>query len=127
MLCSSTLLAPPFREVAGGKLAATRLDEVGEKVLRAIFDRNPKVGPALVEEVCLGNMQGRGTEFSDLGNVQRLAGVPLEACTFHSNRQCGSSMETLHRIVMSIQLGHIDCGISMGIERMGRGKPSQDR
>ena len=111
----------PFSRGGKGKLVATRLDEIGEKVLRALLERNAKVGPAMVEEVGIGNVQGRGTEFSYLGNVQRLAGIPLEACSFHSNRQCGSSMETLHRIVMSIQLGHIDCGVAMGIERMGRG------
>jgi acetyl-CoA acetyltransferase family protein len=39
-------------------------------------------------------------------------------------------METLHRVAMSIMLGHIDCGVAMGIERMGRtlggeGKPTR--
>ncbi|MFP6664752.1 MAG: thiolase family protein [Deltaproteobacteria bacterium] len=111
----------PFARGGKGKLVATRLDEVGEQVLRALLARNAKVSPGLIEEVGIGNVQGRGTEFSYLGNVQRLAGIPLEACSFHSNRQCGSSMETMHRIIMSIQLGHIDCGIAMGIERMGRG------
>jgi acetyl-CoA acetyltransferase family protein len=73
-----------------------------------------------IEDVGVGNVQGRGSEFSYIGNVQRLAGLPLETCVFHSNRQCGSSMETLHRIAMAIMLGHIECGVAMGIERMGR-------
>jgi acetyl-CoA acetyltransferase family protein len=30
-------------------------------------------------------------------------------------------METLHRIAMSIQVGQTECGVAMGIERMGRG------
>ena len=109
-----------FARGGRGKLVATRLDEVGAKVLRALLDRNPKVPYRLVEDVGVGNVQGRGSEFSYIGNVQRLAGLPLEVCVFHSNRQCGSSMETLHRIAMAIMLGHIDCGIAMGIERMGR-------
>jgi acetyl-CoA acetyltransferase len=29
-------------------------------------------------------------------------------------------METLHRIAMSIMVGTVDCGIALGIERMGR-------
>ena len=29
-------------------------------------------------------------------------------------------METLHRIATAIMVGHIDCGVAMGIERMGR-------
>ena len=111
----------PFGRGGRGKLTATRLDDAGAQVLRALLDRNPKVPDAAIEDVGIGNVGGGRSEFGYLGNVQRLAGLPLEACSFHSNRQCGSSMETLHRIAMSIMLGHIDCGVAMGIERMGRG------
>ena len=88
-------------------------------MLRSLLDRQPKVPDALIEDVGIGNVVG-ASEFSYLGNVQRIAGLPLEVCSFHSNRQCGSSMETLHRISMAIMLGQIDCGVAMGIERMGR-------
>jgi 3-oxo-5,6-didehydrosuberyl-CoA/3-oxoadipyl-CoA thiolase len=108
-----------FARGGRGKLTATRLDEVGAQVLRALLDRNPKLPDALIQDVGIGNVAGR-SEFSYLGNVQRIAGLPLEVCSFHSNRQCGSSMETLHRITMAIMLGQIDCGVAMGIERMGR-------
>ena len=102
-----------------GKLVATRLDEAAAKLLRALLDRNPKVTDRMIEDVGLGNVVGRG-EFVGLGVVARLAGLPLEVCSFNSNRQCGSSMETLHRIAMSIALGSNECGIALGIERMGR-------
>ena len=109
-----------FARGGRGKLVATRLDEAGATVLRALLDRNPKVKDAMIEDVGIGNVAGRG-EFAYLGNVQRLAGLPLEACAFHVNRQCGSSMEALHRITMGIMVGAIECGVAMGIERMGRG------
>jgi acetyl-CoA acetyltransferase len=102
-----------------GKLVATRLDEAGAKVIRALLERNPKVKDGMIEDVGLGNVSGRG-EFVLLGVVARLAGLPLEVCSFNSNRQCGSSMETLHRIAMSIAVGATECGIALGIERMGR-------
>src|SRR5215831_12716540 len=102
-----------------GKLVATRLDEVGAKVIRALLNRNPKVTDRMIEDVGLGNVRGVG-EFVQLGVVARLAGLPYEVCTFNSNRQCGSSMETLHRIAMSIALGTTECGIALGIERMAR-------
>jgi acetyl-CoA acetyltransferase family protein len=108
-----------FARGGRGKLVATRLDEVGGKLIRALLDRNPKVQDRMIEDVGLGNVSGRG-EFVMLGVVARLAGLPLETCTFNSNRQCGSSMETLHRIAMSIALGASECGIALGIERMGR-------
>jgi 3-oxo-5,6-didehydrosuberyl-CoA/3-oxoadipyl-CoA thiolase len=108
-----------FARGARGKLVATRLDEAGAKVIRALLERNPKVKDSMIEDVGLGNVGGRG-EFVMLGVVARLAGLPLEVCSFNSNRQCGSSMETLHRIAMSIAVGASECGIALGIERMGR-------
>jgi acetyl-CoA acetyltransferase family protein len=108
-----------FARGGRGKLVATRLDDAGAKVIRALLDRNPKVKDQMIEDVGLGNVGGRG-EFVMLGMVARLAGLPLEACSFNSNRQCGSSMETLHRIAMSIAVGASECGIALGIERMGR-------
>jgi len=110
-----------FGRGGNGKLVATRLDEAGAQVLRALLDRNPKLSPHAIDDVGVGNVGGMRSEFSYLGNIQRLAGLPLEVCAFHSNRQCGSSMETLHRIAMSIALGISDCGVAMGVERMGRG------
>jgi acetyl-CoA acetyltransferase family protein len=108
-----------FARGGRGKLVATRLDDAGAQILRTLLDRNPKVTDSMVEDIGIGNVFG-GAEFSYLGNVQRIAGLPLEVCAFHSNRQCGSSMETLHRILMSIMVGSIECGVGMGIERMGR-------
>ncbi len=109
----------PFARGGRGKLVATRLDDTGAQVLRALLERNPKVTPWTIEDVGLGNVSGQG-EFTLLGTVARLAGLPLEVCSFNTNRQCGSSMETLHRIAMGIATGAIDCGVSLGIERMGR-------
>ena len=108
-----------FSRGGRGKLVATRLDDAGAQVLRALLARNPKVKDTMIEDVGLGNVSGQG-EFVMLGSVARLAGLPMEACSFNSNRQCGSSMETLHRIAMSIAVGATDCGIALGIERMGR-------
>jgi acetyl-CoA acetyltransferase family protein len=113
-------LRTPFGRGGRGKLVATRLDEVGAQILRALLDRHPKVSDAMIEDVGLGNVSGLG-EMVYLGTIPRLAGLPMEAGSFNSNRQCGSSMETLHRIAMSIQTGQIDCGLALGAERMGRG------
>lgn len=104
-----------------GSLVATRLDEAGATVLRAMLDRNPKVQDWMIEDIGLGNVAGAG-ELAGIGadTVARLAGLPSEVSAFDTNRQCGSSMETLHRIAQSIQVGATDCGIALGIERMGR-------
>lgn len=110
-----------FARGARGSLVATRLDDAGATVLRALLDRNPKVSPWMIEDIGLGNVMG-SPEIMNIGanNVARLAGLPSEVCSFDSNRQCGSSMETLHRVAQSIMVGATDCGIALGIERMGR-------
>jgi acetyl-CoA acetyltransferase family protein len=88
---------------------------------RALLERNPKVRPAMIEDLGLGNVGGAG-ELAGIGadTVAHLAGLPHEISAFDSNRQCGSSMETLHRIAQSIMVGATECGIALGAERMGR-------
>ena len=104
-----------------GKLTATRLDEAGAQVIRALLDRNPKVQGWMIEDIAMGNVGGAG-ELAGIGadTVARLAGLPAEISAVDSNRQCGSSMETLHRIAQSIMVGATETGIALGIERMGR-------
>ncbi len=104
-----------------GKLVATRLDEAGAQVVRGLLDRNPKVTGEMIEDIAMGNVGGAG-ELAGIGadTVARLAGLPAEISAVDSNRQCGSSMETLHRIAQSIMVGATECGIALGIERMGR-------
>ena len=112
----------PFARGGRGMLVATRLDETAATVLRTLMERNPKVSPWLVEDVGLGNVQGVPELILIGANIAaRLAGLPLEVCAFDTNRQCGSSMETLHRVAQSIQVGATQCGIALGVERMGRG------
>lgn len=108
-----------FARGGRGKLVATRLDDAAATVLRALLDRNPAIKPHMIEDIGLGNVVG-AQEFTYPGAVQRLAGLPFETASFNSNRQCGSSMETMFRLAMAIQLGYIDCGMTLGIERMGR-------
>ncbi|SVB32350.1 uncharacterized protein METZ01_LOCUS185204, partial [marine metagenome] len=93
----------PFARAVRGKLVATRLDELGAQIIRNLMDRNPKVEDRMIEDVGLGNVLGNA-EFVDLGRVAKMAGLPPEVSTFNSNRQCGSSMETLHRIAQSIMV-----------------------
>jgi len=109
-----------FARGGRGKLTSTRLDEAGARLLCALLERNPGLRPHDVEDVGLGNASASAeSEFIGLGHVPRLAGLPYEVCSFNSNRQCGSSMETFHRIASSIAVGASECGIALGIERVG--------
>jgi len=109
----------PFSWGGRGMFEATRLDEVAGKVVKALMDRNPKVKPTMIEDVGVGNNMG-DRDLTLLGAISRLAGLPAETSNFHTNRQCGSSMETMQRIATGIMVGMLDCGIAVGVERLGR-------
>ena len=110
-----------FTRGGRGAFTATRLDDVAVQVLQALLGRNPKVAPEMIEDVGMGCVGGVA-ELAGIGanHIARLAGLPESVCTFDSNRQCGSSMETLHRVAQEIMVGAIDVGIALGVERMGR-------
>lgn len=108
-----------FSKGGRGKLVATRLDEAGAYIIRELLNRNPKVSDTMIEDIGLGTVAGV-RELAGLTTVARLAGLPAEVCGFETNRQCGSSMETLQRLAQSIQVGATECGIAIGAERMGR-------
>jgi len=109
----------PFSWGGRGMFEATRLDEVGAKVVKALMERNPKVKPTMIEDFGIGNVNG-DMDLAMLGSISRLAGLPAETPNFCTDRQCGSSMDTMQRIAMSIMVGSIDCGIALGVERLGR-------
>jgi len=110
-----------FTRGGRGALVGNRIDDAGAAVLRALLERNPKVTPWMIEDIGLGQV-GNAPELDGIGadNVAKLAGLPAEVCTFETNRQCGSSMETMQRIAQSIMVGASECGVAIGIERMGR-------
>ena len=111
----------PFAKGGRGGFAATRLDDIAVTVLKTLLERNPQLDPNEIEEIGMGNVTGV-TEFAGLaGNhLARLAGLPESVCAFDVSRQCGSSMESLHRVAQSIMVGATQVGISMGAERMTR-------
>ena len=109
----------PFSWGGRGMFEATRIDEVAATVLRTLVERNPKVKPTMIEDIGLGN-NTCPTDLIMLKAISLLAGLPAEISYFHTNRQCGSSMDTMHRIAMSIMVGATECGIAVGVERLGR-------
>ena len=110
-----------FARGGRGAFTATRLDTIGVQVLQELLSRYPQVAPEDIEDVGMGCVGGVA-ELAGIGanHIVRLAGLPESVCTFDSNRQCGSSMETLHRVTQEIMVGAIDVGVALGVERMGR-------
>lgn len=106
-----------FSRGGKGMLEATRMDELGAKIVHALLERNPKVKPAMIHEFGIGNGRHH-PDLAPLNTISRLAGLPHEVTNFYTDRHCASSMEAMLRIAMACALGQYDCGISFGVERM---------
>lgn len=107
-----------FTRGGRGALVATRMDQLAVEVIQALFKENPNIAEQ-IEEVGLGQV-GQAGELLNMGSAQiaQLAGIAYECSKFESNRQCGSSMEVLHRMAQAIMLGNYDIGLCIGVERM---------
>jgi acetyl-CoA acetyltransferase family protein len=110
-----------FTRGGKGQLVATRLDNLSVEIIDALMKSTPQITLDMIDEVGLGQV-GQAGELLNMGSAQiaQLAGIPYEASKFESNRQCGSSMEIIHRIAHAIMLGEYDIGLAIGVERMER-------
>ena len=104
-----------------GSLAATRMDTLSATVLKEFLAEFPSLPLSDIGEVGLGQVL-HADELLNMGSAQicHLSGLPYEIAKFECNRQCGSSMEVVHRITHAMMLGLYDVGLAMGVERMNR-------
>ncbi|WP_431776117.1 thiolase family protein [Streptomyces cucumeris] len=105
----------------GGALCSVRPDDLAAGVLRALLDRTPRLDPARIDDVFLGNANGAG---EDNRNVARmavlLAGLPVTVPGVTVNRLCGSGMEAVIQACRSIAVGDTSLVIAGGVESMSR-------
>ena len=120
-----------FARGGKGLLVNTRLDKASVHVLTELLAKNPSIKPEMIAEFGLGQVL-HAEELLNMGSAQiaQLAGLPYEMNKFELNRQCGSSMEVIHRISHAIMADMYDVGLAMGVERMQKnlnllsGKPT---
>lgn len=110
-----------FARAGKGCLVATRMDKLAVQVLAQLVKRNAKIDYSDYAEFGLGQVF-HADELLNMGSAQiaHLAGLPYSMSKFELNRQCGSSMEVVQRIVQAMHYGMYDTAIAMGIERMQR-------
>ena len=107
----------PFGRGGKGLLSHRDILDVAVEVVKALMARNPKVDPWLVEDVGVGNAAGLFTVGAKI--IAREAGLPHEVGGYEVDRQCGSSMEVCHHLARAIMVGEVQCGLAVGVERMG--------
>ena len=107
----------------GGALAATRPDDLGALVVRAVVDRSPGLttDAGLVDEVVFGNANGAGEENRNVARMATLlAGLPTSVPGTTVNRLCGSSLDAAIIASRQIETGDADIVLVGGVESMTR-------
>jgi len=95
-----------------------RMDVVAGMLIKEILKRT-KVNPKDINDVVVGTAFPVGEQWTYGGrNVVFQAEMPVSVPAEQIDRQCGSSMSTIHEAAMEIMLGYTDVAISCGIEHM---------
>jgi acetyl-CoA acetyltransferase family protein len=95
-----------------------RMDVVAGMLIKEILKRT-KVDPKDINDIAVGTAFPVGEQWTYGGRtVVFQAELPVTVPAEQIDRQCGSSMSTIHEVAMEIMLGYTDVAISCGIEHM---------
>ncbi|KAL1853088.1 hypothetical protein Plec18170_005672 [Paecilomyces lecythidis] len=112
-------LRTPLTKAKKGGFKDTDLDYIIYALLKETLAKS-KIDPALIEDVCLGNVNdGKAAYLVRAASLA--AGVPHTSGASSVNRFCSSGLKAVQDIANQIQLGAIDIGIAMGAESMSAG------
>jgi acetyl-CoA acetyltransferase family protein len=109
-------LRTPLAKAGKGGFKDTDLDYMVFALLKEVVARS-KLDPALIEDVCLGNVRDDKAAYI-LRAAALAAGIPHTAGASSVNRFCSSGLKAVHDIANQIRLGAIDVGLAMGAESM---------
>jgi acetyl-CoA C-acetyltransferase len=95
-----------------------RMDVVAGMLIKELIKRT-KVNAKEINDVVVGTAFPVGEQWTYGGRTAVFqAELPFEVPAEQIDRQCGSSMSTIHEAAMEIMLGYSDVAISCGMEHM---------
>jgi len=95
-----------------------RMDDVAAMLIKELIKRTG-IRPEEINDVLVGTAMPLGEQWVYGGRmITFLAGLPFTVPAQQIDRQCASSMSTIHQGTMEIMLGYSDLVISCGIEHM---------
>lgn len=110
----------PMGRSKGGVFRNVRAETISANLINALFERNPDVNPALVEDIIWGCVnQTKEQGFNVARQIGLMTVVPKEAGALTVNRLCGSAMSAIHTAAQAIQTGNGDVFVVGGVEHMG--------
>lgn len=110
----------PMARSKGGSFRHVRAEELSAALIEALFDRNPELNPAEVEDViwgCVNQTKEQGWNIAR--NAALMTRLPHSVTGQTVNRLCGSSMSALHTAATSILSNNGDLFLVGGVEHMG--------
>ncbi|UCG01225.1 MAG: acetyl-CoA C-acetyltransferase [Candidatus Heimdallarchaeota archaeon] len=100
------------------KLNDFRMDILAGKLIKTMIDRKG-INPAEIGDVLVGSASQVGEQWLYGGRgVVAMAELPETVPAQGIDRQCGSSMNTIHTGAMQIMTGYSDIVVSAGLEHM---------
>jgi len=95
-----------------------RMDDVAAMLIKELIKRT-RIKPGEINDVLMGTAMPMGEQWLYGGrDIAFLAELPFNVPAQHIDRQCASSMSTIHQGAMEIMLGYSDIVIAGGIEHM---------
>lgn len=116
-------LRSPFSRARPGEpdrdvFNSLRMDDVAAVLIKELIKRTG-IKPEEISDVLAGTAMPMGEQWIYGGRmITFLAGLPFNVPAQQIDRQCASSMSTIHQGAMEIMLGYSDLVISCGIEHM---------
>jgi len=110
----------PMARSKGGAFRNVRAEDISANLINALFERNPDVKAAEVEDViwgCVNQTLEQG--FNVARQISLMTAIPKEAAAQTVNRLCGSAMTAIHTAAQAIQTNNGDVFVVGGVEHMG--------
>ncbi|MFK7161150.1 acetyl-CoA C-acyltransferase FadA [Marinospirillum sp. MEB164] len=102
-----------------GAFRNIRAENLSAAVMQALFDRNPNLNPAELQDIIWGCVNQTLEQSMNVArNAAIMTGIPLSVPAQTVNRLCGSSMTALHIAGANIQAGLGDFYLIGGVEHM---------
>ncbi|KAI1200202.1 thiolase [Nemania serpens] len=110
-------LRTAFTKGGKGAFKDTAAADLMAGVLKGIITRSG-IDPALVEDVCVGEVLAPGGGATEMRAATLVAGFPETTAVRTLNRQCSSGLQACVDVANQIRAGMIEVGIGAGVESM---------
>ena len=110
----------PFGRYRGG-LSHIRTDDLAALPIAELVKRLPRLDPARIDDVMLGDTNGVGEDNRNVGRMAALlAGLPVTVPGVTINRLCGSGGEAVVQAARAVAAGDAGVVVAGGVESMSR-------